>query len=483
MSVLAKIFTVVRKDPERTAFIAASGTLTYEELWERSGRLASYIDEAAAENRDPVMVYGHKSPYMPVCFLACVRSGRAYCPVDISMPEERIRDIAAEAGSPLILVAERMPYEAGGMITPEKMDEIIRTYPEISPDKAVCGDEVFYIIFTSGSTGRPKGVQITEKNLDSFVSWSADLFGEPGVFMNQAPYSFDLSVMDTYTALTSGGTVASLDKELLQDMNLAFGFIRDSNVEYFVSTPSFANLLLADRQFSSEHFPKISRFVFCGEKLTKETAAKLFERFPEAKVINTYGPTETTVAVSSTEVTAEMLDDDRTIPVGRPKPGTDIYVDNGELIIAGDSVSPGYYRDDVKTARAFFTAPDGRRCYRTGDGGSYGDGLLYFSGRLDSQIKMNGYRIELEDIENNLLRLDGVGAAAVIPRHDGETIRSLTAFVTPRDSGTAPDGRKLRKALREKLPSYMIPKKINVMDILPVNSNGKINRKKLEEML
>ena len=108
--------------------------------------------------------------------------------------------------------------------------------------------------------------------------------------MNQAPYSFDLSVMDTYTALTSGGTVASLDKVLLRDMNHAFGFIRDSGVEYFVSTPSFANLLLADRQFSSEGFPKISRFVFCGEKLTKETAAKLFERFPDAKVINTYGP-------------------------------------------------------------------------------------------------------------------------------------------------------------------------------------------------
>ena len=483
MSVLEKIFTAVKEDPGRTAFMSVSGTLTYEELWEKSGKLASYIDEAAVENRDPVVVYGHKSPYMPVCFLACVRSGRAYCPVDVSMPEERIRDIAAETGSPLILAAEQMPYEAEGMITPEKMDGIIGTYPEISPDKAVSGDEVFYIIFTSGSTGRPKGVQITEKNLDSFVSWSADLFGGPGVFMNQAPYSFDLSVMDTYTALTSGGTVASLDKALLRDMNHAFGFIRDSGVEYFVSTPSFANLLLADRQFSSEGFPKISRFVFCGEKLTKETAAKLFERFPDAKVINTYGPTEATVAVSSTEVTSQMLEDDRTIPVGRPKPGTDIYVDNDELIIAGDSVSPGYYMDEVKTAKAFFTAPDGRQCYRTGDSGQYDDGMLYFSGRLDSQIKMNGYRIELEDIENNLLKLDGVGAAAVMPRYDGETIKSLTAFVSPRDSGAEPEGRKLRKALREKLPSYMIPKKIKVLDMLPVNSNGKINRKKLEELL
>lgn len=483
MSVLEKIFTVVKDDPEKTAFMSVSGKLTYEKLWEKSGRLASYIDEIAGENRDPVVVYGHKSPYMPVCFLACVRSGRAYCPVDVSMPEERIRDVTVKTGSPLILAAERMPYEAGGMITPKKMDEVIRTCPEISPDKAVSEDEVFYIIFTSGSTGSPKGVQITEKNLDSFVSWSVGLFGGTGVFMNQAPYSFDLSVMDTYTALTSGGTVASLDKALIQDMNRAFEFIRDSGIEYFVSTPSFANLLLADRQFSSERFPEISRFVFCGEKLTKETAAKLFERFPESKVINTYGPTEATVAVSSIEVTADMLDDDRTIPVGRPKSGTDIYVDNSELIIAGDSVSPGYYRDDDKTAKSFFTAPDGRRCYRTGDSGCYDDGLLYFSGRLDSQIKMNGYRIELEDIENNLLKLGGVGAAAVIPRYDGETIRSLTAFVMPQDRSAAPDGRQLRKALREKLPSYMIPKKIKVLDVLPVNSNGKINRKKLEEML
>ena len=200
-------------------------------------------------------------------------------------------------------------------------------------------------------------------------------------------------------------------------------------------------------------------------------------------MINTYGPTEATVAVSSTEVTSQMMEDDRTIPVGRPKPGTDIYVDNDELIIAGDSVSPGYYMDEVKTAKAFFTAPDGRLCYRTGDSGQYDDGMLYFSGRLDSQIKMNGYRIELEDIENNLLKLDGVGAAAVMPKYDGETIKSLTAFVSPRDSGAEPEGRKLRKALREKLPSYMIPKKIKVLDMLPVNSNGKINRKKLEELL
>ena len=280
-----------------------------------------------------------------------------------------------------------------------------------------------------------------------------------------------------------GGTVVSLDKGILQDMERTFSFLRENGVEFFVSTPSFANLLLADKAFSAEEFPALERFVFCGEKLTKETASRLSERFPKAKVINTYGPTEATVAVSGVEITDDMLASEKPLPIGTAKPDTEIYTDGEELIISGPSVSPGYYKDREKTVKVFSAGTDGMRCYRTGDSGYYEDGMLYCTGRLDSQIKMSGYRIELEDIENNLLGLDGIGEAAVIPRYDGEIIKSLAAFVAPDESGIALEGRALRKKLREKIPAYMVPKKIIVTERLPVNDNGKINRKKLEELL
>ncbi len=483
MSVLDKILKSVENYPDRCAYISLAGSISYRDLWERSGRLASLIEEKAGESKAPVVIYGHKSPQMLVCFLACARSGRAYCPVDKSMPPQRIRDIAAQTGAPLLIAVEPLSYEEPVSVTADELEAAAEAYPQPDPKQAVSGDDIFYMIFTSGSTGRPKGVQITDSNLDSFVSWSCSIFGRPGVFMNQAPYSFDLSVFDTYSSLTMGGTVVSLDKGILQDMEQTFSFLRENGVEFFVSTPSFANLLLADKAFAAEGFPALDRFVFCGEKLTKETASRLRERFPEAKVINTYGPTEATVAVSGVEITDDMLASEKPLPVGAAKPDTEIYTDGEELIISGPSVSPGYYKDREKTDKVFYAGTDGMRCYRTGDSGYYEDGMLYCTGRLDSQIKMSGYRIELEDIENNLLGLDGIGEAAVIPRYDGEIIKSLAAFVAPDESGTALDGRALRKKLKEKLPAYMVPKKIIVTERLPVNDNGKINRKKLEELL
>ena len=271
---------------------------------------------------------------------------------------------------------------------------------------------MFYIIFTSGSTGRPKGVQITEKNLYSFVSWSADLFGGPGVFMNQAP---------VFLRSVSHGHIHSAD------------FRRNGGEVWARPAPSGYEPRIRVHKGQRRRVLRVNavlRRTFCwrtgsfhqkasrrsagscsaGRNLRKETAAKLFERFPDAKVINTYGPTEATVAVSSTEVTSQMMEDDRTIPVGRPKPGTDIYVDNDELIIAGDSVSPGYYMDEVKNSEGGFrlhpTADDA-----TGQATAVSMMTECFTSVAgwDSQIKMNGYRIELEDIENNLLKLDGVG--------------------------------------------------------------------------
>ncbi len=211
------------------------------------------------------------------------------------------------------------------------------------------------------------------------------------------------------------------------------------------------------------------------------------ERFPKAVVINTYGPTESTVAITDITVTEDLLAAEGELPIGRPKPGTSVEIDpeNGEMLILGDTVSLGYFRDKEKTEKAFFEgslngAPV--RGYRTGDAGEIKDGLLYYKGRLDRQIKFHGYRIELGDVEANLMELPGVSMAAVVtPKKDGK-IRFLAAFVSA-EQGAELDRKSIRQMLKERLPDYMIPKRIFVEESLPLTGNGKIDRKSLEARL
>lgn len=475
--------------------------LTYGQLKAFSDHLACYLQKNLGDNKNPVIVYGHKGLYMPVCFLACVKSGRAYCPVDISVPMGRLKDIIEETAASVVLAAESLDIQDCRVLGPDEIKKIAETAGgEPDPSWYVSGEDVFYIIFTSGSTGKPKGVQITEDCLNHFLAWAVTL-GDMNLkdrqltFLNQAPFSFDLSVMDLYLSLYLGGTLWCLEKDIQTDFCVLLKALRQSHANVWVSTPSFANYCLVNPEFSNILMPELELFLFCGETLTNYTAKSLQQRFPGAALVNTYGPTESTVAVTGVVITPEICAGDRTLPVGKPKSGTFLFIldadgnvlpegKTGEIVITGDSVSPGYYNRPDLTAKAFSVREvNGEACrsYKTGDIGYMQDGQLYYCGRMDLQVKLRGYRIEVEDIENNLIRLPGVKNAVVVPHMKNGAADSLTAFVVTdyAVNNSLKEAQAVRKELMKLLPLYMIPKKFVFTDSIPMTGNGKADREQL----
>ena len=437
---------------------------------------------------------------MLVCFLACVKSGRAYCPVDTSVPLSRVEAILGAVEPELVLAVE--PLDIGGAPPLDRvgMEEAAAAESApLGPEHAVGPEDLFYIIFTSGSTGTPKGVQITRDCLDHFIQWGVTLGrglddGKRRVFLNQAPFSFDLSVMDLYLSLYTGGTLFALSKAVQGDMAALLDALERSGAEVWVSTPSFADVCLSDKKFRGELLPRLGLFLFCGETLTNRTADRLAAAFPKADIVNTYGPTESTVAVTQVLITPERRRS-APLPIGVEKPGTWIFIQDeegrdlpeggtGEIVIAGDSVSTGYWKRPELTERAFGTRVIGGvayRAYHTGDAGMKRDGQLYYQGRMDLQVKLHGYRIELGDIEGNLLKLEGVTGAAVLPAVRDGKVKSLTAYVVAelRSGDDSADGRRLREALKALVPDYMLPKKFVFLDRLPMTGNGKVDRRAL----
>jgi D-alanine--poly(phosphoribitol) ligase subunit 1 len=471
--------------PDRIAHVSGDRILAYGELRRRSDSLAHYLAERFGDDRAPIAALGHREPEMLIAFLGAVKSGRPYVPIDTAFPQRRIDNILAISQAALVL-------------TPADTAQFSASDAHAPPNR-VQRDDPFYILFTSGSTGEPKGVVITLGCLEHFIAWmlGEQKFMELGeIFLNQAPFSFDLSVMDLYSSLVTGGTLFSISRDLVENPKMLYRALANSGVTTWVSTPSFAQMCLIEEKFEEAMLPGVRRFLFCGETLAPQTAARLLQRFPRAQVWNTYGPTEATVATTSVQIDRTILERYSPLPVGRPMPGTEVFVmdgkgntlpanKRGEIVIAGPNVSPGYLGRPDLTANAFFQHR-GQRAYRTGDLGRFRDGLLFFEGRIDEQIKLYGYRIELGDVEANLRVLAQVRDAVVIPVIKNGAAQSLAAFVVlSKQAGESHFelSHTLRKQLGERLPAYMLPRKFVFLDAFPMTANGKADRARLAESL
>jgi len=430
-------------------------------------------------------VLGHREPEMLIAFLGAVKSRRPYVPLDTVLPRQRIDKILAISRPALLL-------------TPEDVTKFSSS-AALAPAKRVQRDDPFYILFTSGSTGEPKGVIITLGCLEHFVAWMLEeqkFVPLSETFLNTAPFSFDLSVMDLYCNLTTGSTLFSITRDLVANPKMLYRALGNSGATTWVSTPSFAQMCLVEEKFTEEMLPRIRRFLFCGETLAAQTAARLFERFPRAQVWNMYGPTEATVATTSVRIDRSILEKYSALPVGHAMPGTDVFVVNtagealpaneqGEIVIAGPNVSPGYLGRPDLTEAVFFEHC-GRRAYRTGDQGRFQDAFLFFEGRRDSQLKLSGYRIEPGDVEANLRALSSVRDAVVTPVIRNGAVQSLAAFVvlsSQTEKSHFELAQSLRQQLAERLPVYMLPRKFVFRGAFPLTANGKVDRARLAQSL
>ena len=452
----------------KAAYICGEKRLTYAKLYEKAERIAAVLK---AQGGGAVAVLGNKEPEMIISILACIMARRAYVPLEDNLPQARIAAAIRQAECTLVLKNGSACPDCG--IPCSSLAEL----EHATKKSADCGaqNEIAYIIFTSGSTGTPKGVPISYANLGNFTRWicSDEVlsgFEHPVVF-SPASFGFDLSVAGIYYALSAGGTIVTVSREEQKSFDGIFAALQKNSAEIAVLTPTFMKLCLLNADFNEENFPRLRCCWFCGERLEKALCEKLLRRFPSLKIINAYGPTEATCAVCSAMITAETLAAGEPLPVGDiSSAACKIEIENGEIILSGASVFGGYIGAAERTGGRF----------ATGDLGEIRGGKLYCTGRADGRIKYKGYRIELGDIEANILAVGGVRACCAVAKRSKN---GDTAYIKVFVSAEPTLGEEtLRTALKSALPEYMIPKVIEFLPQLPVNEHGKTDRRFLEQL-
>lgn len=470
--------------PNQVAVKHNDEILTYEALNRFANQLAILLKDA----KTPLILYGHMSPFMIVGMIGSMKAGCGYVPLDTSIPQDRILSIINKIEPQFIFntTDEQLEIEDISFISKDLLTGVKQNEDTVSKIK---DSDIAYTIFTSGSTGEPKGVQISYESLNLFTNWMLELnqVGSNQQWLNQAPFSFDLSVMSIYPCLMTAGTLNLVDKTMINKPKLLSEMLEESKINVWVSTPSFMEMCLMLPRLTEAYYSNLKEFFFCGEILANKTAELLLQRFPSAYIYNTYGPTEATVAVTSILVTEEVINQYNPLPVGLPQPGTKLSLTHeGELIISGKCVSEGYVKDELRSKKVF-NKLDGQKSYYTGDKAQFIDNQWFINGRIDYQIKLNGYRMELEEIEFQLRKLEKIRDAIVVPTYKNNKVTHLNAAVILNHCDEVKEVQTLthdiKTELKPVLPEYMIPQKIIYMKKLPLTMNGKLDRKKIAEAI
>jgi len=487
-----------RAHPDAIAAVHGNRQLTYGELNARANQLARALLARGLSREGVVGVVTERNLDWMTAVLAIFKAGGSYLPIEPHFPADRIARTLSRAGCRLVLTengSTGMLDEAlesrSGVGTLFMDAAYAEGHPDGDLDVDVAPEQLAYIYFTSGSTGEPKGAMCEHAGMLNHLFAKIDDLGiaEGDVVAQTAPQCFDISLWQLVSALLVGGRTLIVEQETILDAKRFIDKIVEGRVGVVQVVPSYLEVLVSYLAQHPRELPDLRCVSATGEALKKELVQRWFAVQPGIKLVNAYGLTET-----SDDTNHEVMDRvprRERVPLGRPINNVHVYVVDehlspaplgapGEIVFSGVCVGRGYINDPERTRRAFLIDPhrEGQRLYRSGDYGRWlPEGKLEFLGRRDSQVKISGFRIEIGEIENALLRVPDVREGAVVVTTErADRSKRLVAFY----SGQRPlDANALRDRLSESLPKYMVPTAFHWRNSLPLTSNGKIDRKAL----
>ena len=470
--------------------------LTYNELGTAARGIGAILCDRIKKG-EPVAILAEKSTATLACMYGVAYAGGFYVSVNPEQPPERIRKILNVLESKIVVVDEaRVPQLAASGYAGEvlHLEEIYKDAAAASEGASeklqgireqLRGEDPLYGVFTSGSTGNPKGIVVGHRSVIDFISHFTEIFGITceDILGNQAPFDFDVSVKDLYSAMFTGAEVVLIPREFFSTPPRLLDYLCDKNVTVLVWAVSALCIVSGLKGLRYRVPEKVRMIMFSGEVMPIKHLQIWQAALPDAEYVNLYGPSEITCNCTYYRID-RAFDKTEKLPIGGPFPGRNVFLmdeeghmiteqgRSGEICCAGESLAIGYYNNPEQTAKQFIMYElDGKkqRVYKTGDLAAYGeDGLLYFAGRGDFQIKHMGHRIELEEIETNFTALDGVArAVCLFDEKKNRIICWYTGDIEPKE---------VRIRLKEKVPAYMVPGRINKVDEMPYNKNGKIDR-------
>jgi amino acid adenylation domain-containing protein len=482
-----------------------SKAVRYDELHRAADRLCSHLISSGVVRGDRIGIQAPKSIAVLAAIFGILKAGAAYVPVDRGAPKSRNAFIFSNCAVKHVIVsaggdAEAAPGQPApvplGSVDPLLSELGLQAGPgNLSTEDVAVPDGLAYILYTSGSTGLPKGVMLTHLNALAFIDWCSSAFepSESDRFSSHAPFHFDLSILDIYLSIKHGSTLVLIPDDTGKNPKELAPLIAAERLSIWYSTPSILKLLLEVKGIEDFDHSSLRTVLFAGEVFPVKHLRRLMGLWSTARFYNLYGPTETNVCTYYAVPQPAPVDDRDAIPIGKPCSGDVTKVtddlerelpsgEEGELCVAGPSVTSGYWNLPDRNASAFFTDDRSVRWYKTGDVvRENAEGDYVYVGRRDRMVKRHGYRVELGEIEAALHRHDSIGEAAVVATADATGDLRITAFVSCEDD-RPPSIIALKRFCMENLPAYMIPDRFLLQASLPKTSTQKIDYQRLKEL-
>jgi D-alanine--poly(phosphoribitol) ligase subunit 1 len=504
-----KFEDVASKQQHAIALKYPSGNhVSFHELNDLSDKISCIFLESGLKPGNVVAIFNQKSPLAFATMLACIKNGFIYTNVDITSPWKRVEKIISTCEPVMICTDDDENYFESeinalnnktiffSLKSSSFAQRLLLAKHKVNDAASINGDMPAYIMFTSGSTGTPKGAVMSHMNVLNFIEWGKQTYdiSESDIFTNVNPIYFDNSVFDFYNSLFNGACMVPISHQEIKDARFTVEAITNAQCTVWFSVPSMLVYLLTTKALTANHLSSIRHFVFGGEGFAKNKLKQLYEMFGHKSVLNNvYGPTECTCICSSHCVTpADFENMNELTTLGYIAPNFDylLMTDDadstvGELALGGPCVGKGYYNDPVRTAASFIQHPHAgynKLIYKTGDlVERKPNGHLHFRGRVDNQVKHMGYRIELEEIEAAFNSLDVIDEVGVVYERISTDYGQIKAYIKIVD-GASLDSKVVLEKVKQLLPPYMVPKHVIVLERLPKNANGKIDRKQLLEI-